>query len=42
MSCTKAFILRQAMREVWQLPSEDELRKNGDEWVFNILENQTS
>jgi hypothetical protein len=30
------------MREVWQLPSEDELRKSGDEWVINILDNQTS
>ena len=40
MTCTKAFALRQAMREMWTLPKEEDLRKSGDEWALNILNSQ--
>jgi hypothetical protein len=37
MRCTKAIALRNSMRDVWELPTEDRLRNSGKEWTLNIL-----
>jgi hypothetical protein len=37
--CTLARVLRDGMRQVWDLPSEELFRYNGKEWVLNLLSN---
>jgi hypothetical protein len=37
MRCTKAASLRDNLRKVWELPSEENLRNNGKEWTLSIL-----
>jgi ribonuclease HI len=37
VACTKATALRQAMREVWNLPSETSFIFTGNDWLLNLL-----
>jgi hypothetical protein len=36
MTCTKAAALRESMRKIWKLPTEEKLRNSGREWTLNI------
>lgn len=35
--CPKAFALRMAMRDIWELPAEEVFRYTGVDWFLNLL-----
>ena len=37
-SCPHAMALWQAMRETWELPTQDELHDAEPDWLFRLLE----
>jgi hypothetical protein len=39
VACTKARVLRGAMRKEWKLPDEAMFRKTGEDWLQNLLYN---
>jgi hypothetical protein len=42
MRCTKAVALRSRLREIWELPKEEDMANKGKEWALITLSNLTS
>jgi hypothetical protein len=42
MRCTKVVAFRSSLRDIWDLPKEEELTKSRKEWALTVLTNLKS